>query len=138
MRPIFDARSRFPKMRETIHGCVSPKTRANRPAFGVFHQSTTLITTTNYTGLFLRDSCCEESVLVKKVLPLGKSGPIRKSSTRVISTILCATCALYTWRKNEYSTLAGPIYGGKPHDGNRYRTRGKRIHGIQRNQVRAA
>jgi hypothetical protein len=33
-----------------------------------------------------------------------------------------AASALYTWRKNEYSTSAGYFSGGKPHDGNRYRT----------------
>src|SRR6516225_842919 len=44
---------------------------------------------------------------------------------------------LYTWPKNEYSTLAGYLYGGKPNDGNWHRTRGKPIHGIQRIQVRA-
>jgi hypothetical protein len=45
--------------------------------------------------------------------------------------------ALYTFLKNEYSTLYGVVHR-RTHDRNGNCTRGKPIHGIQRNQVSPA
>ena len=54
---------------------------------------------------------------------------------RPVSLGVCAD--LFSFRKNEYSTLAAFMYG-ESDDRNRNRSRGNSIDGIQRNQIRAA
>jgi hypothetical protein len=44
---------------------------------------------------------------------------------------------LYTWPKNEYSTLAAVLYG-EPDDSNWYRSRGITTDGIRCHQIYAA
>jgi len=71
------------------------------------------------------------TVFVKAFVPVKITSPsarkaLEPASQEILRPLhfhsLEATCALYTWQKSEYSTSAGYFSGGKPHDGNRYRT----------------
>jgi hypothetical protein len=76
----------FPKKREEIHYTHIVK-HTNRDAVRhVFHESTSVITTTSFTLVFSSCALVKEIVAVKKRLVGEGSGRVRNSSGQGIST----------------------------------------------------
>jgi hypothetical protein len=100
----------FPQLHADIHSTPIVKLQASPRLREHFHQSTTLITTTSFRVLFFLTAFVKALIPAVPVKILICSGPVFlawKSSDRCISTAEKSSGALYTWRKNEYSTSAG-------------------------------
>jgi hypothetical protein len=99
-------RRTYPQLCVEIHFTPYAKIQPRSARGGVFHQSTTVITTTRVLILFLRTISCENCCACEKVLLTIAIATVPDILSRAYLHSVFRACGLYTFLKNEYSTLA--------------------------------